>query len=273
MKFRTLFFLFNLILLVSFAFIFLMPLPILGWEYAMSFWKQNWPIGLLFLAVLAALDSYFVVNWTLFHRLEREDWAGLRELLETEWTRKGKLGVQKTKILINACLIGQNPQRINELRDQLTAKKSPVVPKLALSLGLPLVLKGDSAGIEAFFGPLADDRRVGADAPWIRWCRAFGFLLASRPDEARPLLEAGLGLTKQPVLQLLSLYLLDNLKASSPELADRLNRDRQTLARRWTAKEWNAHLDALKERVILVLFMEKLIGEARTWLAEEGVSA
>jgi hypothetical protein len=41
-----------------------------------------------------------------------------------------------------------------------------------------------------------------------------------------------------------------------------------------TAKEWAAHVDAQKEKIILVLFMEKLIGEARQWLtAPEGATA
>jgi len=273
-KFKTLFFLFNVIILTSFAFIFLMPLPILGWEYALSFWGQNWAIAVAFLAILLGLDTYFVVNWRLFALLEREDWPGLRTLLEGQLAKKGTLGYQKTRILVNACLIAQNPGRISELRALYVEKKSPTVPRLALSLGLPLVLEGKSDAIEAFFGPLAGDKRVGSDGPWIRWCLAFGRLLAQRPDDARPLLEAGAREKKQPLLQLLSLYLLDNLRQADTGVAELVDREKAALTQRLTPKEWASHLDSLKERVILVLFMEKLIGEARQWLAgSQGVSA
>jgi len=267
MKFKTLFLLFNLIIVISFLFIFFMPLPVLGWEYALSFWVQNWPIALLFLVILAALDGYFVANWKLFSLLEREDWPGLRTLLEGRLAKKGVLIPSQTKIFLNACLIGQNPGRIDALRESYVAKKVKFLPRVALSLGLPLVLEGKADEIEGFFGPLVQNPKTGADGPWIRWCVAFGRLLKQKGDEARPLLEAGLTLKKQPLLQLLSLYLLDNLRGRSPEVATRVDAERAALNARFTPKEWTAHIDTLKERVILVLFMEKLIGEARAWLS------
>jgi len=269
MKFKTLFLLFNLILLVSFAFIFLMPLPVLGWEYAVSFWGQNWYIGLAFVVILAALDLYFVRNWKLFSMLEREDWAGLRKLLETELERRGVLSLSKTRILVNACLIGQSVSRISELRARYLAKTVRFLPRIALSLGLPLVLEGKSDEVEAFFGPLADEKQAGADLPWIRWCLAFSRLLKQDVEKARPLLISGLS-AKQPVLRLLSLYLLDNLK-TDPEVRSLIDQHKPGLAA-LTAKEWTILIDGLKEKVILILFMEKLIGDARQWLAQGGTA-
>jgi len=273
MKFKTLFSLFNVVILVSFSFVFFMPLPVLGWEYALTFWAQNWAIAVLFVAVLVALDVYFVLNWKLFRLLEREDWPGLRSLLEAELAKKGTLGLQKTKIFLNACLIGQNPGRIHDLRAVYVERRVRFLPKVALSLGLPLVLEGKGDAIEAFFGPLLDDRRAGGDRAWMGWCVAFARLLRQDTDGAKPLLEAGLNDKKQPVLELLSLYLLDNLKHRDAEVGARVERDRVALASQLTAKEWDSHIEGLKERVILVLFMEKLIGEARQWLAApQGVS-
>lgn len=269
MKFKTLFFLFNIIIVISFLFIFLMPLPVLGWEYSLSFWGQNWPIAVLFVVVLAGLDTYFVVNWKLFRLLEREDWPGLRALLELRLQRRGVLSASQTRIFLNACLIGQNPGRINELREAYVARKVPFLPKVALSLGLPLVLEGKSEGIEGFFGPLVEGKKAGADGPWLRWCLAFGRLLAQEAEGARPLLESGLKDSKQPVLQLLSLYLLDNLKNRYPEVKAVLDKERPALRARFTPKEWSGHIERCKERVILVLFMEKLIMEARQWLDAE----
>ncbi len=265
MKFKTLFLLFNLILLISFAFIFLMPLPVLGWEYALGFWGQNWYIALAFVAILSGLDLYFVRNWKLFSLLEREDWPGLRQLLEAELARRGRLSLSKTRIFVNACLIGQGVSRISELRASYEAQKVKIMPKVALSLGLPLVLEGKADAVETFFGPLSESKQAGADLPWIRWCLAFARLLKQDADGAKPLLVSGVA-QKQAVLRLLSLYLLDNLK-TDPEVRVLLERHRPELSK-MTPKEWNSHLEAVKERVILVLFMEKLIGDARQWLAQ-----
>jgi len=270
MKFKTLFLLFNIIILTAFLFVFFMPLPVLGWDYALSFWAQNWGIAVLFALVLVGLDAYFVANWRLFGLLEREDWPGLSRFLEAELARKGTLGVQKTRIFLNACLIGQAPGRIDELRALYVERKVAFVPRVALSLGLPLVLDGRAAEIEAFFGPLADDKKTGADGPWIRWCLAFARLLQKDAVGARPLLERGLKDPKQPLLELLSLYLLENLRGLDPEVGPLVDERRRALADRLTPKEWQAHLDSLKERVLLVLFMDKLIGEARQWLTASG---
>jgi len=273
MKFKTLFLLFNVVILLSFGFIFLMPLPVLGWEFALGFWAQNWPIAVLFVAVLGGLDGYFVVQWKLFALLEREDWAGLRTLLEAELAKKGTLGVQKTRIFLNACLIAQNPGRISELREAYVAKKVPFLPKVALSLGLPLVLEGKTDEVEAFFGPVAHSPKTGSDGPWIRWSLAMVKLLKTDTVGAKPLLEMGLRDPKQPLLQLLSLYLLDNLRGTDPSVRDLVDRERPLLAARLTAKEWANHIDGLKERVVLILFMEKLIGDARRWLEATGEGA
>ncbi len=271
MKFKTLFLLFNLILLISFAFIFLMPLPVLGWEYALSFWGQNWYIALAFVVILAVLDLYFLRNWKLFSLLEREDWPNLRKLLEAELSRRGVMSLSKTRIFVNACLVGQSVSRISELRASYIERKVKFLPRVALSLGLPLVLEGKADAVEEFFGPLVENKKAGPDLPWIRWCLAFARLLKQDAENAKPLLLTGL-IPRQPVLRLLSLYLLDNLK-TDPEVRAVLDKERPILAR-LTPKEWNGYVDALKERVILVLFMEKLIGDARQWLAgTEGETA
>jgi len=266
-KFRTVFFLFNLIIVLSFAFIFLMPLPILGWAYAVSFWGQNWPIAFVFVAVLAALDGYFLAHWRLYTLLEREDWPGLKVHLEAELARKGRLSLSSSRIYINACLIGQVPSKLTELRVLYMEKKIPYLPQLALSLALPLVLEGQSAEVESFLRPYATNRKTGADGPWIRWSLAFAGLLGNERDRSRNELQNLLGDRLEPALELLSLYLIDTLRASDVEQNVNYDQKKAVLAAGLTDKEWVAHLDKLKETVILVLFMGKLIQDARTWLA------
>ncbi len=69
MKFKTIFILFNAVIIFSFLIIYFMPLMMLGWEYATVFWSKNWFLPLLFAGVLALLNTYFISNWKLFSLL------------------------------------------------------------------------------------------------------------------------------------------------------------------------------------------------------------
>src|SRR5262245_61634278 len=91
MKFKTIFIFFNLVLLLSFAFIFLMPLFAVGFAFAVDFWRQNWGMALAFLALVAGLDLYFGRQWTFFSFLEKEDWAGLKTYLEGLLFQKSRI--------------------------------------------------------------------------------------------------------------------------------------------------------------------------------------
>ena len=55
MKFKAIFVIFNLIILVSFLFIFLIPFFMLGWDYTQVFWTENWSVALVFVGVMAGL--------------------------------------------------------------------------------------------------------------------------------------------------------------------------------------------------------------------------
>ena len=48
MKFKTIFILFNIVIIASFAIIFFMPLMMLGWDYTAIFWKNNWFLPIVF---------------------------------------------------------------------------------------------------------------------------------------------------------------------------------------------------------------------------------
>ena len=101
MKFKTIFFLFNGIILFSFLFIALMPLFVLGGEYTRIFWGENWFLALLFLIFISVLDAYFMMNWKMFSYLKKEDWPGLTAYLEKEIYEKQRLSARNIKMMIN----------------------------------------------------------------------------------------------------------------------------------------------------------------------------
>ena len=82
MKFKTIFIIFNVVIVFSFLFIFFMPLFLLGGDYFVDFFFNNWFIGILFVITLFIFNFYFLQNWQLFRLLENEDWNKLIEFLE-----------------------------------------------------------------------------------------------------------------------------------------------------------------------------------------------
>ena len=271
LKFRTIFLLFNLIIIFSFSFIFLMPLPILGWSYALGFWGQNWPIAGAFLAILAALDGYFLLHWRLYSLLEREDWTGLKALLEKELQKNGPLSLAKSRIYINACLIVREPDQLAVVRDLYVEKKVSWLPQLALSLALPLILevKTRSDEVLTFLQPYSASRKTGSDGPWIRWALGLAELVAGRRAEARVRWLAVLDDKPVPLVELLCLYLLEPMKTENAALPPVLETRVPILRSRFTDKEWDEHVAKLKDSVVLVVFLEKqLVQDARQWLKD-----
>ncbi|HKJ86158.1 MAG TPA: hypothetical protein VKA06_08780, partial [Spirochaetia bacterium] len=181
MKFRLLFIIFNVVILVSFALIFLMPAFVLGWEYTQVFWSSNWPVGAVFLLVLAGLNGYFVYNWRVFTLLEQEDWNGLIAYLEHEAYERTRLSRQRARILINAYVVTGQVDRISDLEAFVRQEKASLLAKLAVEFGLPYLLSSDGEKMVEYFGELSREPRASEPA-WVRWCYAFGLMNGSRFD-------------------------------------------------------------------------------------------
>ncbi|NNM55494.1 MAG: hypothetical protein HKM05_12350 [Spirochaetales bacterium] len=268
MRFKFLFILFNAVLGLSFLLLFFMPLPLLGFKVLGQFWAQNWFVAALFLAVMAGIDIYFVTHGKLFQLLEREDWDGLIGFLKAKLQRRGMLSVHQAKLYANACLIRQKPQEIESLRRLFATKNPKALPSLALLLALPAILGGKSQEILEFLTPLVQTHPKARDAGWWRWCLAFALLLEKDWIKAKETLYIVIEDAREPVLQLLALYLLNNLRQRDDEVPRVLDPLASHLKDRLTEAEWHRTVEHLKERVVLVLFLNKMIQDARAWLAE-----
>ena len=73
MKFRLIFIVFNVVLVISFLVIYVTPLLILGWSYTRIFWANNWYLPVIFVGIIGVLNAYFASNRKLFRLLENED--------------------------------------------------------------------------------------------------------------------------------------------------------------------------------------------------------
>jgi len=269
MKFKTIYILFNAVILLSFGFIFLMPLLLLGSDYFALFVSKNWIAGVLFLLTLIIINGYFLWNWKLFRLLESEDWRGLIHLLEYRVFQKGRCRKATVKMLINAYVVTSNVDKISALESHLREKKSTLLRTFALQFGIPYLLKmkDEPKAAETYFGRAAEGTNV-PHRDWLRWSYASALLLERQFDAAKVTLQELLDSKIDPVLQLLAVHSLSFFAGTDPRLAERVEGDRKALAQRFTSAQWDRRIESNSKNIQIVLF-NGIIRDAKSWLFEQ----
>ena len=115
MKFKFIFILFNILIIFSFLMIVILPIIVFDSEYAALFWKGKWYFSLVFIAVIAGLNIYFINNWKLFSYLENENWPGLIDYLEDQIYNKKKISKRRVLLLINTYLLHSGIEKLEKL--------------------------------------------------------------------------------------------------------------------------------------------------------------
>lgn len=210
MRFKSIFWLFNIVVILALILISAASFFILEANSATLFWRNMWLLLLMFVFMIAALDFYFILNWKLFTYLEGEDWPSLLAWLEERLYIKGKLNRPYSNLLINTALSVSNLDAVKKLETEIRQRKPELLKSLGVSLGIPVLLEQNWGAIADYFGPLADNPKTHR-RDWARWCRA----LASGEDGISELLELSGG--SDISLQLLSVQVLEQLSENLSE--------------------------------------------------------
>ncbi len=266
MKFKIIFILFNIVILVSFLVIYFMPLIMLGSDYTRVFWGRNWGLPVLFVTIIGLLNAYFMFNWKLFTMLEREDWPGLIAYLERRLYARKVINTQHVRILVNAYLVRSDLGAIEKLETFMKEKKPRVLPRFALVFGIPYLLRNDSDEMGAYFSRFIDIK--GRDGCWIRWNYGFSLILQGKKEEAQNILVSVCGEKTDPVLNLLAVYLLDSLHLDDRGVATLVEESRGRLRKRYTPALWAKEVERARNNIQVVI-LSKLVEEATDWLHGE----
>lgn len=267
MKFKAVFILFNAVVLLSFLFVFLMPLFFLGWEYTQLFWAENWYLALIFVAILAGLNGYFVANWKLFTLLEGEQWGELAKYLETRIFEENRYRPQEVRLLIHSYVALNRPMDIAGIEEHLRERKPALLERFSLALGVPHLLSNDGEEITRYYGEMRE-RAPRGKRQWASWAYGFGLMLSSRTEEAKPVLRGIAENPREPLLQLLALYLLDAFREQDDEIRDLLSVQCGELRKRMSRGRLEGRLDRSRGE-LHVLVVSKLIQSAVDWCYKE----
>jgi len=264
MRFRLLFIAFNVVLLVSFLLIFLMPAIVLGWEYSGVFWESNWPVAAAFLVVLIILNAYFIYNWRTFTLLEQEKWQELIEYIEDQMRRRNSISKGRARILINAYVVSGSIDRIRDLEAFLREHQPALIPPLAMEIGVPHLLSQDADEMAAYFGELRDDGRA-SQPRWIRWSYALALLNQERFDEAALEFRAVLAESRDLLLQPLTAHMLERFGARDEATAIEARETKNKLREKYSREKLSRELEKGKQN-LQVLFLAPKIQEAHEWI-------
>ena len=205
MRFKSIFWLFNIVVILALVLISTASFFILEKNSAAMFWENMWLLLLLFVLMIAALDFYFIRNWSLFSYLEQEDWPALLAWLEERLYEKGKLNRPYSNLLINTALSVSNLDAVKKLETEIRQRKPELLKSLGVSLGIPVLLEQNWSAVADYFGPLADNPGTKR-RDWALWCRA----LAGKEQGIDDLMSLING--KDPSVRLLSVQLLNQYK-------------------------------------------------------------
>jgi hypothetical protein len=263
-KFKGIFLIFNIVLLVSVLFIFFLPFFVLGQDYTKLFWSKNWILAVFFVIAVISLNTYFIMNWTFLTCLEKEDWPGLAEYLETKIYKKRRFTKKYIKSLIETYMVSSRVDDITKLETRIRRAKPKIFNAFILQFGIPYLVKSDAIAIETYFAGFKDNESL-ENIDWIRWNYLFGLMLQERMVEGLQLLADLVSKTKDDVLLLLSLYMLDASSGRNKNLNEIVRGRKRYLKKKYTRINFEKEVE--KNRTNLqVLVLSKLINDSMEWL-------
>jgi hypothetical protein len=264
MKMKAIFLLLNAVLGIAFLVIFLTPLFLVGGDWFGLFWTRNWPIAVVFVLTLCAVDTYFLLNWKLFSGLEKENWGEVASFLEDRIFKRGWISAARVRLLLNTYLVTSNTEGILALEAYLAGKKPGMIPRFSLPFGIPHLLSRDSKDAEAWFRGMLNLPRL-ADRDWVSWNHAFSLLQMKERDAARTELSALLDRVSDPVLLLLTIYLLDVLAKSDASVESRVASKRDTLKAQHSHESLQKAIEKSSANIQVVV-LSRLLQDASQWL-------
>jgi hypothetical protein len=262
MKFRSIFILFNIVLVVSFLFIFLMPAFVVGPEVLGDFLARAWPLAILFVAVLALLNGFFLANRKVFTLVEKEDWSGLSAYLVELVFVKRRYRQQHVRLLVNAYLLQSDVAGIRRLREELESRDRASVARNATLFAPAFLLQRDLEGALAFVRSYEEDPSV-QDRAWLSFYGGLAAAYSGDLAESSSRLKAAAA-SSDAVLAALACHVLDS-SCKEADLGDLTKAKKAELRRKFPRERWFKEVDRAKGEVH-VMVLSKLIDDATSWL-------
>jgi hypothetical protein len=270
LKFRFVFIILNIVILLFLAFILLVPFAILGPDIAKTFLNSGWPLIVVLIVVLAALNIFYIANRKLFFLLEREDWPALVYYLESEVIQKSRYSPRLVTLLANTYLVLSDAVSVTALEKKLSAAKPSLLESNCLTFGVARILSKDYKGAAQFFEKRLNSSKTES-AEWVRWYYGFSKLL---DENYTPAADEFMLLVKEcrdPLIIGLSAYFLEHtlaktLSARKEELKQCAEDGRRRVRTYFPSQAaWKKDAAKMKTEIYATIII-KYINNAENWI-------
>ena len=270
MKFKFIFILFSITLLLFLAVLVLLPRFMMGSSFSTSFWQFNWPLILILALLFLGFNIFYFTNRKLFLLLEKEDWPALVRYLEDRVVHKGRYSPRLVRLLANSYLVLSDSSAVMSLENKTSSTKPSIVNANALIFGTARILGGDISGALRFFESRQDTVNVKS-REWVRWYHGFSLLLNRQYEEASEKFSSFARLSKDGVITALSSYFLSGtLSTALPEKSSEFTRisteGKERVCKTLPKKEnWRQEVSKLSTEIHAAA-ISKYLEETGNWL-------
>jgi hypothetical protein len=190
----------------------------MGPSFSITFWKMNWPLILVWVLLIAALNVYYFANKKLFLLLEKEDWPALVCYLEERVIQKGHYSSRLVRLLATSYLVLSDSASVMSLENKTAVRKPALVDAHSLVFGAARILGNDAAGALRFFKTRKDSAKAHSK-DWLAWYYGFSLLLNRQVEDALREFSLLASSSRDGVVTALSSYFLaKNLQIIMPQL-------------------------------------------------------
>ena len=270
MKFKSIFILFSITLLLFIAVLVFLPLIILGPSISGSFWRMNWPLILVLVLLYVFFNIFYFTNRRLFLLLEKEDWPALVHFLEDRVIQKGRYSPRLVRLLANSYLVLSDAAAVMSLENKAAVAKPSLLNTNALVFGTARILGKDISGAVRFFDSRKDKVSAGL-REWVKWYYGFALLLDRQFEKSGEEFSQLARDSKDGVIVALSSYFLSEtiarvLPGKEPEFREISSAGRERVLKALpTLANWNKEISRLSTEIHAAA-LTRYFEETGAWL-------
>lgn len=274
MKFKSIFILFSILLLLFFVILVFLPQFMLGSSVSAPFWRSNWPLILVWLLLFGAINAFYIINRKLFLLLEKEDWPALSRYLEEKVIQNGRYSPRLVRLLANTYLVLSDSASVMSLENKIAIVRPSLVDANALVFGTARILGKDISGAIRFFETRKASAK-GKTKDWICWYHGFALLLDRKFEEAGGEFSLLARMSTDGVVTGLSSYFLSAhiagfLAGKGPEFREIASSGRERVKNSMSSlKDWKREVTRLSTEIHAAA-ISKYLEETGRWLYGPG---